>query len=105
MISLYGVFTHVQMDDRLRRIFDAIGKEVGRKGKEYQQRCIYRQRPAVSGDNVFEPATFPLAEETPVRDSDEEEIQLPPEDMERVSRLRPSRNQSFLTSRIRYTSY
>ncbi|KAL1759125.1 hypothetical protein FB107DRAFT_257938 [Schizophyllum commune] len=87
VISLYGVFTHAQMDDRLRRIFDAIGKEVGRKGKEYQQRCIYRQRPAVSGDNVFEPATFPLAEETPARDSDEEEIQLPPEDMERVHEL------------------
>ncbi|KAL1662505.1 hypothetical protein GGF50DRAFT_58831, partial [Schizophyllum commune] len=63
MIRLYGVYTHAQMDDRLRSIFDAIGVEVGRRGKEYQRRCVFRLPPVNAGDNVFSPATFPLGED------------------------------------------
>ncbi|KAL1741953.1 hypothetical protein HDZ31DRAFT_44303 [Schizophyllum fasciatum] len=100
VITLYGVFTHAKMDDRLRRIFDAIGKEVGRRGKGYIQRCVYRQKPTTSGDNVFDPATFPLTEESQTRDSDEEEISLPPEDMERVHELL-TLDKYFLFSQVR----
>ena len=87
VIRLYGVYTHAQMDDRLRSIFDAIGVEVGRRGKEYQRRCVFRLPRVNEGDNVFSPATFPRSED--VLQKEYEDVQLPPEDKGRVRPASP----------------
>ena len=60
VIRIFGIYTHAQMDQRL---WDSIGQQLGRKGKEYRRRCIYRNRPLHAGDNVFTPACFPAAED------------------------------------------
>ncbi|KAL1686635.1 P-loop containing nucleoside triphosphate hydrolase protein, partial [Schizophyllum commune] len=98
LIRLYGVYTHAQMDDRLRSIFDAIGVEVGRRGKEYQRRCVFRLPPVNAGDNVFSPATFPLGED--VLQKEYEDVQLPPEDKARVHEL-IKLEKYFLFSQVR----
>ena len=78
------------MDDRLRCVFDAVGKEAARKGHAYKEHCVYRESPVHSGDNVIPPATFSgstaslsVREEAGV--SSEQVSQLPPEDAARVS--------------------
>ncbi|KIK96874.1 hypothetical protein PAXRUDRAFT_273934 [Paxillus rubicundulus Ve08.2h10] len=54
-IKIYGIYTHTQ----LNRIWDALGQHLAGRGKEYRRRCIYRNRPARPGDNVYLPACFP----------------------------------------------
>ncbi|KAF8837940.1 hypothetical protein BDN67DRAFT_908328 [Paxillus ammoniavirescens] len=54
-IKIYGIYTHTQ----LNRIWDALGQHLAGRGKEYRRRCIYRNRPARPGDDVYLPACFP----------------------------------------------
>ncbi|KAI6153131.1 hypothetical protein BKA82DRAFT_4349614 [Pisolithus tinctorius] len=43
----------------LNRIWDAMNHHLSGKGKEYIQRCTYRNPPVHPGDNVYLPAGFP----------------------------------------------
>ncbi|KAG6332615.1 hypothetical protein ID866_6474 [Astraeus odoratus] len=78
VIKIYGIYTHTQ----LNRIWDAMSHHLAGKGKEYQQRCTYRNPPAHPGDNVYAPATFPPEEQievvkhTPMVLSDQDMDQL-----------------------------
>ncbi|KAF9229832.1 hypothetical protein BS17DRAFT_744362 [Gyrodon lividus] len=78
VIKIYGIYTHTQ----LNRIWDAIGQHLAGKGKEYRRRCIYRNRPARSGDDVYLPACFPpevtqiSSKPTPFILSDEDKDEL-----------------------------
>ncbi|KIJ21330.1 hypothetical protein PAXINDRAFT_164864 [Paxillus involutus ATCC 200175] len=54
-IKIYGIYTHTQ----LNRIWDTLGQHLAGRGKEYRRRCIYRNRPARRGDDVYLPACFP----------------------------------------------
>ncbi|KAL1709421.1 hypothetical protein EV121DRAFT_286770 [Schizophyllum commune] len=94
VIKVFGIYTHAQMDDRLRCVFDAVGKEAAKKGQAYRDRCIHRESPVHSGDNVIPPAIFVRSATSsgarPARDdglSESQESQLLPEDVERVHTL------------------
>ena len=52
-----------------QRLWDSVGHQLARKGKEYRRRCIYRNRPLRAGDNVFTPACFPAAEDVNANDT------------------------------------
>lgn len=56
VVKIFGVYTHAQFDNRL---WDSVGYQLGRRGKEYRRRCTFRSRPHNKGDNVFMPACFP----------------------------------------------
>ncbi|KAG5646925.1 hypothetical protein DXG03_002001 [Asterophora parasitica] len=75
-------------DSRLvldNRLWDSIGRQLGKKGKEYRRRCMHRERPVNSGDNVYLPASFPplVAEAS----SNNGFIDLPPDDLEQIHSL------------------
>ena len=59
-----------------------MGHQLGRKGKQYRDRCTFRNRPHHAGDNVVLPAYFPPPEKK------EEDVcivpELPKEDLEEV---------------------
>ena len=59
VVKIFGVYTHAQIDNRL---WDSVGYQLGKKGKEYRRRCIFRSRPRNKGDNVYMPACFPAPE-------------------------------------------
>ncbi|GLB36677.1 putative uvrD-like helicase C-terminal domain [Lyophyllum shimeji] len=81
-LRVFGIYTHAQMDNRL---WDSIGRQLGKKGKEYRRRCMHRERPVHSGDNVFMPASFPpLEAEAPTNPV---AIDLPPDDLEQIHAL------------------
>ncbi|KAJ6573853.1 hypothetical protein DFH09DRAFT_1311930 [Mycena vulgaris] len=83
-IKIFGVYTHTQ----IARVsfWDTMGRELGKKGKEYKDRCIFRARPHHAGDHVFSPSIFPAPVEvralphggTP---------DLPPDDLEQMQTL------------------
>ncbi|KIN94541.1 hypothetical protein M404DRAFT_380130 [Pisolithus tinctorius Marx 270] len=54
-IKIYEICTHTQ----LNRIWDAMNHHLSGKGKEYIQRCTYRNPPVHPGDKVYLPAVFP----------------------------------------------
>ncbi|CAA7264670.1 unnamed protein product [Cyclocybe aegerita] len=82
VIKIFGIYTHAQID---RRLWDSIGHQLARKGKEYRQRCLFRNHPNSAGDNVFSPACFPPAEKA----EEEESVvpQLPRESLEEMHSL------------------
>ncbi|KAH8984681.1 hypothetical protein EDB92DRAFT_1885663 [Lactarius akahatsu] len=57
-IKVFGVYTHAQLD---KRLWDSMGHQLSRKGKEYQRRCTFRSEPVHKGDKVVPPASFPAA--------------------------------------------
>ncbi|KAN0138675.1 hypothetical protein V8E53_003663, partial [Lactarius tabidus] len=57
-IKVFGVYTHAQLDNRL---WESMGNQLLRKGKEYQRRCTFRAEPMHKGDKVVPPASFPIA--------------------------------------------
>ncbi|KAJ7451097.1 hypothetical protein FB451DRAFT_1566339 [Mycena latifolia] len=83
-IKIFGVYTHTQ----IARVsfWDTMGRELGKKGKEYKDRCAFRQRPHHAGDHVFSPSTFPAPMELralpPGCAPD-----LPPDDLEQMQAL------------------
>ncbi|KAF8974058.1 hypothetical protein BDZ97DRAFT_421872 [Flammula alnicola] len=82
IIKIFGVYTHAQID---KRLWDSIGHQLARKGREYRRRCLFRNRPHVAGDNVFPPACFPPAEQ--VREEDSVIPELPRESLEEMHSL------------------
>ncbi|KAL0065389.1 hypothetical protein AAF712_007595 [Marasmius tenuissimus] len=63
-----------------------LGNHLARKGREYRRRVNFRNRPMVTGDNVYYPASFP-----PVEREEEEDASnlptLPKEDLEELHSL------------------
>ncbi|KAF8261744.1 hypothetical protein EI94DRAFT_1809815 [Lactarius quietus] len=57
-IKVFGVYTHAQLD---KRLWDSMGYQLSRKGKEYQRRCAFRSEPIHKGDKLVPPASFPAA--------------------------------------------
>ena len=80
VIKIFGIYTHAQID---KRLWDSMGRQLGRKGKEYRDRCTFRNRPHHVGDNVIMPACFPPPEKT--ADVTSVPPELPKEDLEEVS--------------------
>lgn len=79
VIKIYGIYTHAQIDSRL---WDSVGYQLARRGREYRKRVLFRNKPIVAGDRVFTPASFP-----PVEKVEEEETtfpELPHESLEEV---------------------
>ncbi|KAI0258666.1 hypothetical protein BC834DRAFT_835038 [Gloeopeniophorella convolvens] len=62
VIRVFGIYTHAQLD---KRLWDSMGYQLSRKGKEYQKRCTFRSNPVHKGDKVVPPASFPPAPEVP----------------------------------------
>nr|GAT46622.1 predicted protein [Mycena chlorophos] len=83
-IKIFGVYTHAQIG-RVT-FWDTMGRELAKKGKEYRDRCAFRQRPVHAGDHVFAPGTFPAPQETrtvPTGCAPD----LPPDDLEQIQSL------------------
>ncbi|KAH9022666.1 P-loop containing nucleoside triphosphate hydrolase protein [Lactarius hengduanensis] len=57
-IKVFGIYTHAQLD---KRLWDSMGHQLSRNGKEYQKRCTFRAEPIHRGDKVVPPASFPAA--------------------------------------------
>ncbi|KAF8151989.1 hypothetical protein K438DRAFT_1988110 [Mycena galopus ATCC 62051] len=83
-IKIFGVYTHAQMG-RVS-FWDSMGRELGKKGKEYKDRCAFRKRPQTAGDNVFSPSIFPAPAEVRVVPTGCAP-DLPPDDLEQMQSL------------------
>ncbi|KAJ7479993.1 hypothetical protein B0H11DRAFT_1263344 [Mycena galericulata] len=83
-IKIFGVYTHAQIG-RVS-FWDSMGRELGKKGKEYKERCAFRKTPHHAGDHVFSPSTFPAPAE--VRALPPGCVpDLPPDDLEQIQSL------------------
>ncbi|KAF8895020.1 hypothetical protein CPB84DRAFT_1782432 [Gymnopilus junonius] len=82
VVKIFGVYTHAQIDQRL---WDSVGHQLGRKGKEYKQRCIFRNRPEPNRGGAFTPACFPPMEET--EEKEQTFPALPHESLEEIHAL------------------
>ncbi|KAJ6519176.1 hypothetical protein C8R45DRAFT_1204389 [Mycena sanguinolenta] len=83
-IKIFGVYTHAQIG-RVS-FWDTMGRELGKKGKEYKDRCAFRKRPHHAGNHVFCPSTFPApaeVRELPTGCAPD----LPPDDLEQIQSL------------------
>ncbi|KAH7337987.1 hypothetical protein B0J17DRAFT_706450 [Rhizoctonia solani] len=67
IIRIYGVYTHAQLDNRLWSLISHY--HIGRRGKEYRRRCLYRETPRAPGQNVTLPAHFPYEDTENPEDS------------------------------------
>ncbi|KAK2462120.1 hypothetical protein APHAL10511_006583 [Amanita phalloides] len=65
VIRMFGVYSSMELKSQL---WDAIGKQLSTKGKEYKDRCIYRS-PLSSDKRHFLPAIFPSMKENLVEES------------------------------------
>ncbi|KAJ7671947.1 hypothetical protein B0H17DRAFT_1208872 [Mycena rosella] len=83
-IKIFGVYTHTQ----IARVsfWDSMGRELGKKGKEYRDRCAFRTRPHHAGNHVFSPSTFPAPVEMRALQSGCVP-DLPPDDLEQIQNL------------------
>ncbi|KAF4623894.1 hypothetical protein D9613_001576 [Agrocybe pediades] len=79
VIRIFGIYTHAQID---KRLWDSVGHQLAKKGKEYRHRCIFRNKPQLAGDNVYTPACFPAADK--VEDDDYVLPELPRESLEEM---------------------
>jgi len=86
VIKIFGIYTHAQLD---KRLWDSISAQLCRKGKEYRDRCVWRNKPVNTGDNVFTPASFPALEATLEVDTSRVPS-LPDDTLEEVCGSRPS---------------
>ncbi|KAF9014907.1 hypothetical protein BDQ17DRAFT_1418043 [Cyathus striatus] len=82
VLKIFGIYTHAQIN---KRLWNSLARQLGRKGKQYRDRCIYRNQPYHPGDNVVQPACFPP------REYQEENTSpvpnLPQEDLEEIHSL------------------
>jgi hypothetical protein len=81
VIKVFGIYTHAQID---KRFWDSMGYQLCKKGKQYRERCKFRNKPFDAGDYVVAPASFP-----PVEIEEKDDIivpELPREDLEEVRR-------------------
>ncbi|KAL4254519.1 hypothetical protein ABKN59_003247 [Abortiporus biennis] len=67
VIRVFGIYTHAQLDERL---WKAVSYQLSGRGKEYRQRCVFRNPPLNKGGNVYIPASFPpLVQASPISPS------------------------------------
>ncbi|KAI0762352.1 hypothetical protein C8Q74DRAFT_1336826 [Fomes fomentarius] len=57
VIRVFGIYSHAQLDHS--RLWDGVGRQLGRKGAEYRRRCNYRLRPLGGAGDVFVPGSWP----------------------------------------------
>ncbi|KAH8101589.1 hypothetical protein BXZ70DRAFT_104267, partial [Cristinia sonorae] len=84
VLRIFGIYTHAQLD---KRFWDAVGHQLGGRGKIYKKRCTFRNHPHHQGDNVVTPASFPPATEP---SAPEKAIRIPDlrdEDLEELHSL------------------
>ncbi|TFK22063.1 hypothetical protein FA15DRAFT_623047 [Coprinopsis marcescibilis] len=82
VIKIFGVYTHAQID---KRFWDSMGYQLSKKGKQYRERCKFRNRPHDIGDYVVSPASFP-----PQAKEEKDALiipELPKEDLEEIHSL------------------
>ncbi|KAF8641227.1 hypothetical protein AX17_000861 [Amanita inopinata Kibby_2008] len=65
VIRIFGVYTPAELNVKL---WDAVGRQLARKGKGYKDRCTYRRKLG-SDSRLFVPATFPPLADKPVVES------------------------------------
>ncbi|KIY43108.1 hypothetical protein FISHEDRAFT_54171, partial [Fistulina hepatica ATCC 64428] len=59
-LRIFGIYTHSQLGQRL---WDSVGRQLSSGGREYYQRCTFRNAPvAYANDKVILPATWPHQE-------------------------------------------
>ncbi|KIM81676.1 hypothetical protein PILCRDRAFT_88881 [Piloderma croceum F 1598] len=80
VLHIFGIYTHAQLD---RRLWDSMGTQLARKGKEYRKRCNFQNRPYHAGDKVILPASFPVPEAIDA-ELESSVLDLPREDLEEV---------------------
>ncbi|KDQ30332.1 hypothetical protein PLEOSDRAFT_155016 [Pleurotus ostreatus PC15] len=83
VIRVFGIYTHAQIAHS--RFWDSLARHIGKKGKEYRDRCVYRLPQASKRDRVYDPASFPPREETDVITYDP--LDLPKEDLDELHSL------------------
>ncbi|KAF9493953.1 hypothetical protein BDN71DRAFT_1027051 [Pleurotus eryngii] len=83
VIRVFGIYTHAQLDHS--RFWDSLARHIGKKGKEYRDRCVYRLPQASKRDRVYDPASFPPREEMDVVTYDP--LDLPKEDLDELHSL------------------
>ncbi|OBZ79118.1 hypothetical protein A0H81_00137 [Grifola frondosa] len=57
-IRIYGVYTHTQLS-RLSSFWETLGRELGKRGGLYRERCL-RRLSLATDSNVFLPESFPV---------------------------------------------
>ncbi|KAL4268195.1 UvrD-like helicase ATP-binding domain-containing protein [Pleurotus pulmonarius] len=82
-IRVFGIYTHAQLAHS--RFWDSLARHIGKKGKEYRDRCVYRLPQASKRDRVYDPASFPPREETDIITYDP--LDLPKEDLDELHSL------------------
>ncbi|KAJ3997585.1 hypothetical protein F5050DRAFT_1750599 [Lentinula boryana] len=65
-IKIFGIYTHAQMDNRM---WESISRQLGRKCKEYRDRCAHRIKAENADNKTFVPALFPPLSEDEEVDS------------------------------------
>ncbi|KAH8101588.1 hypothetical protein BXZ70DRAFT_933981 [Cristinia sonorae] len=65
VLRIFGIYTHAQLD---KRFWDAVGQHLGGRGKDYKQRCTFRNPSYHQGDYVVAPASFPPSDEQTIPD-------------------------------------
>ncbi|KAH9910160.1 uncharacterized protein B0H18DRAFT_516086 [Fomitopsis serialis] len=85
-IRIFGIYTHAQID---RRHWDTLGNQLGRQGKEYQARCIFRNRPTqVRGHaRTILPASWPAQVEVEAAASQSSLPDLHKDDLKKVHEM------------------
>ncbi|KZP30397.1 hypothetical protein FIBSPDRAFT_1038357 [Athelia psychrophila] len=81
VLRLFGIYNHTQLD----RLWESMGIQLARKGKEYRSRCIYRES-YLPGDKVFTPGIFPPIEASEVEPTTSA-LDLPHEDLDALHSL------------------
>ena len=57
VIRVFGVFTHAQIGHG--GFWDTLSQQLQQGGAQYVERCTFRNKPLIPGDNVILPAMFP----------------------------------------------
>ncbi|KAI1785417.1 hypothetical protein LXA43DRAFT_899902 [Ganoderma leucocontextum] len=61
-LRLFGVYNHAELG-RMGNFWDALGRDLGRRGKKYRDHCRARSQPRNTGNDVFSPITFSDSEQ------------------------------------------
>ncbi|KZV61291.1 P-loop containing nucleoside triphosphate hydrolase protein [Peniophora sp. CONT] len=108
VIRIFGIKTHTQMD---KRLWDSVGHQLSRRGREYTKRCAYRKpHSSAPGETSFLPGEWPFEgeqarerEESAATEKTAPEVEPSKEDLEEMHALLVldkyvSLSQAFLNS-------
>ena len=83
VIRIFGILTLAQLHHA--QFWDSLSRQLQRRGRDYVERCTFRNKPLSAGDNVILPAQFPPLpyeiEDVP----QDEQLKVSEEDMKDVS--------------------